>query len=156
MNPSTLVTFAHDLATYSLPDITTALETIGKTPRNQGETAFPDVATVLEVLRGVVRSRKAAESNPGKKWSDEVDEFWKQPAVPLDEELQAKVDALNEKFGMKKKKEIDTTPVEMTCPHCSASLPVAPNIRFWTADELRTYADALDSLHAMAMENVTA
>lgn len=60
---------------------------------------------------------------------------------------------INERFGMERPKVIDTTPVMMSCPHCSQELPVAPNIRFWTVEELRGYADVLESNQAIAAAN---
>jgi hypothetical protein len=70
-----------------------------------------------------------------------------------DPELQEKTAELAKKFSIEKPKEIDTTPVMMNCPHCSQELPVGPNIRFWTPEELRSYANVLESNQAIAAAN---
>jgi hypothetical protein len=41
----------------------------------------------------------------------------------------------------------------LSCPHCSAELPVPQNIRFWTSSELRDHADTLDELQRLADKN---
>jgi hypothetical protein len=153
VSPGTLLTFSMDLATYSLRDIDQALRQIGMMPRREGETAFPDIATIMEAVRGVVRANRVQEPTSGERWATHVEEFWKQPAAPLDAELQAKIDAMNEKFSLKKTKEIETTCTELVCPGCGLAQPVAGNIRQWTPAQLREHADVLDELAVIAERN---
>lgn len=58
VNSSTLVTFADDLGSYELADIDAACSELGTRRRAEGETAFPDLPTILEAVRGVIRARK--------------------------------------------------------------------------------------------------
>lgn len=60
---------------------------------------------------------------------------------------------LAKRFGLEKPKEIDLTPEMATCPHCSKELPVARNVRFWTPQEMRDYADVLEEVRAIADRN---
>lgn len=71
------------------------------------------------------------------------------------EEFAEAIKPLEEKFNMSraKKHEIDTTPVMLACPHCEKELPVNVNIRFWTPQELRNYADTLEEVQRLAAVN---
>ncbi len=149
VNPSTLLTFADDLSCYSLGDIEAALVQIASVPRRDGETAFPEVATIFEAIRGVRRGK--ADSKAIEQENKRVAHYKANPDMYVSAtEFAELVKPLNEKFGMEKPKVINTTPVEMLCPHCSQALPVAPNIRFWTPQELRTYADLVDENQRLA------
>lgn len=51
--------------------------------------------------------------------------------------------------------EIDTAPQMLACPHCSKELPLASNLRFFTSEQLRDYADALEAAKALKSENIS-
>lgn len=100
-------------------------------------------------VRNATSDRKASERIERERVADEeykanaVRELEEDRANP--EALEKEIAAAAARLGMDRKKpEIDTTPKMMTCPHCDKELPVNLNIRFWTSDELRQYADALD------------
>lgn len=147
--------YANDLEKYDLLDIEAGINALP--PKRDGQTAFPDTDTILEAIRGVIRERRVVEA------SSERDRIWEQRVKycqehPEEREMNAEVlnqvERLNAKFGFDKPKEVELPhPVMMACPHCSAELPVAQNIRFWTSEDLRNHADILDNLHAIAMEN---
>jgi hypothetical protein len=122
-------------------------------PRAEGETAFPTLATVLEEVRSIVRANRAPELTSGERWAAHVDEYWKNPPAPLDGELQAKVDALNEKYDLKKPKEIITVNAEIICPRCQFAQAVSANFRNWTADEILEYGAIVKELELIAERN---
>lgn len=152
-NPAALAIYSQDLSSYGITEIREALEAIGAEAPEDFKAVWPAVGVFHSAIRARIRAKRKPEPTGTERWDAYADEFWKNPPAPLDSELQAKIDALNEKFGLKKEKEIDYTPVEMLCPHCSAALPVAPNIRFWSPDELRMQADALEEHHRIADAN---
>ncbi|WP_348269723.1 hypothetical protein P8936_16370 [Edaphobacter paludis] len=71
-----------------------------------------------------------------------------------DEQIKAYAEKLAAKVGFEQPKElVIPDPVMLSCPHCSAELPVTQNIRFWTSSELRAHADTLDELQRLADKN---
>lgn len=71
-----------DLSPYSLPDIDAACKTLGQQKRSEGETAFPDLATILDAVRGAVRaSRPSAENESQRKWDAQVEHFKQNPEM---------------------------------------------------------------------------
>lgn len=62
--------FSEDLMPYETRDIQLALESLSSRPRDEGETAFPDTAKILEAVRGVIRSRKPPKPSGVEKWDD--------------------------------------------------------------------------------------
>jgi len=143
--------FASDLEKYELADIEAGIAALP--PKRDGQTAFPDVDTILEAVRGVIRSRKSVKDSAAAKWSAYVERCKDEGTIDPDQDILERISAINEKFGLQKRKVIDTTYVQMKCPHCDTELAVAQNIRFWTSDDLRKYADTLDNLHGIAMKN---
>jgi len=81
VSPGTLLTYSTDLASYSLDIIETACENLGKMRRAEGETAFPDIATILEAVRGVIRAQRPPEPSGFDKWNAYVDELMKDPEI---------------------------------------------------------------------------
>lgn len=148
--------FSDDLLEYAIDDIHAGLNAIGAVARREGETAFPEIGFIVSEVRSyqVKRLRYKRDTERIK-----ADEEYKAKAIrELREdqmnpaEWQRQIDAVAERLQMDRKpKEIDTAPRMMTCPHCSHDLPVAGNIRFWTTDELRKYADELDMARAQKL-----
>lgn len=129
-----------------MSDIAEAIELLRKQGRPDGESAYPEINVFLEAVRGVIRARKpSVEQEAADKWNKYLAKCRAAGIDEPDELLLAKISRLNEKFSLSKPKEIDTTPVMQACPHCSQELPVGPNIRFWTPEELRSHADVLES-----------
>ncbi len=158
VNPSTLLTFADDLSSYQLSDIEKALLQLASVPRREGETAFPEVATIFEAVRGVIRERRAVERVEAERMRQEsyraaaLREMEEDKANP--EEWQAQLTAAAEKLDLERKpKVIDTAPVMQECPQCHQELPVAPNIRFWSPEELRALADVMEANQEIARVN---
>lgn len=137
-----------------MPDIETACKELGMKRRAEGETAFPDIATILEAVRGATRaSRPTVEQEAADRWLQYIAAAKAEGTSEPDGEMLRRIEALNGKHNLIKPKVIDTTPVTMNCPHCSQELPVGPNIRFWTVQELRIYADVLESNQAKRVVN---
>lgn len=146
--------FAGDLEKYELADIEAGINALP--PKRDGQTAFPDVDTILEAVRGVIRARKAVEDDPGRKWSKYVEQCQSEAIFEPDAEALDLISRLNEKFGLERPREIETKHFILCCPKCSFEMPVAGNIRCWTSDELRAHAATLDEMHKMAMANTGA
>lgn len=89
--------FASDLESCDLGDIETALNLIASKPRAEGETAFPDVATIMEAIRSAARVRRAPAKTQAEIYREKV---ISEGVVPIDPELQAKIDALNKRFHL--------------------------------------------------------
>jgi hypothetical protein len=62
LSPQDYLILAEDLLPYEARDVENALERIGRTPRREGETAFPDLPTIEEAVRAVRGERRACEA----------------------------------------------------------------------------------------------
>ena len=149
--------FASDLEHFDLIDLETAMLGIAKKPRGEGETAFPEIQAIVEAAQKASRDRRIAAARECK-MADEAAERRRMITHPEEfettDDIKALAAKLEAKIGFEQPKEIVITePVMLACPHCSADLPVSPNIRFWTSDELRAHADTLDELQRMADKN---
>lgn len=151
--------YADDLSKHDIADVAAYLDQFGKAVPEEFKPLWPSVGVMDEAIRSFVSRRRHLAAVAAQDKRDAVyaatakREMEEDKANP--EAWDRQIAAAAERLGMdRKRKEIDTTPVMQACPHCNADLPVAPNIRFWTAAELRTYADTLDALHATAMENL--
>jgi len=65
--------FASDLEEYELADIEAGLSQIGKRPRDEGETAFPSLGTMLAAIKLARRQRCDRESEEYRRRQDEED-----------------------------------------------------------------------------------
>lgn len=152
MNQETLAIYAQDLSSYDIGAITEALELIGKESPQDFKQIWPAVGTIQEAIRGVIRLRGDRRSIDAE--NERVAHFKANPEMyETPAEVAEMAKKINERFGFERPKVIDTTPVMQACPHCSQELPVGPNIRFWTPEELRSYANVLESNQAIASAN---
>jgi len=138
-------------------DIEAGLKAISSRRRAEGETAFPEIQAIVEECQAASRSRRIAAERE-RRMADEAAERRRRETHPedyiADDEIKAMAEKLSAKIGFEQPKEIEIRePAMLACPHCSKALPVSPNIRFWTAEELRTHADTLDELQRMADKN---
>jgi hypothetical protein len=132
VNPSTLLTFADDLSSFPLGDIEAGLLSISSRRRAEGETAFPEIATVVDEVQAVGRIRRIAEARE-RRMADEAAERRHREQHPGRK--------LGDKFSFDRPKARAVPEPKMeACPHCSGLLPVTSNIRFWSAKELYEYA----------------
>lgn len=155
-NSASLAIYVQDLSSYNLDVISPVLEKFGGEVPEDYNPLWPAVGVLTEMMRGYIRARRSPEPTSGERWASHVDEYWKNPPAPLDAELQAKVDAMNEKFSLKKPKEIALPQYnEVRCPHCSELLPLATNMRLWTAEEMHAVANTLEDLAVIAERNRT-
>lgn len=153
VTPGTLLIFSQDLAAYSLKEIDQALTGIASVPRREGETAFPEIAVIVESIRAVKRVR--SERSAIDVQNARIEHFKSHPELySTSAEVEELTKTLNEKFGMGRKKEIPLPQYnEVRCPHCDELLPLATNMRLWTAEEMRTVADTLEELAVIADRN---
>lgn len=66
--------YSEDLMSYELDDIAGVLDELGKSVREEGETAFPSIGTILKKVRRIVAMRKQDEQR--RKEKDEQ-ESWR-------------------------------------------------------------------------------
>lgn len=75
MSSQTNAIYAAKLAQFPLDAVKEAIAKLAETPRQEGETAFPDLGTVLNATRAVIASR--AKSDADKKRNERYEkEFW--------------------------------------------------------------------------------
>jgi hypothetical protein len=133
------------------------MELLSSRPRAEGETAFPEVATIIAEIRGIVSGRRALEIEAEKR---QREEDYKAKALREMEEdkadpaaWQAQIAAAAEKLGIGCKRVINMAHTELVCPRCNFAHSVAGNIRFWTPEELRKHAETLEELAVIADRN---
>jgi hypothetical protein len=142
------------LMPYEMQHLNSAIQNLCLTPRAEGETAFPALATVVEAVRGVVRSGRPTEGQEAaNRLMAYYDRVKAEGTTEPDAEMLAKIEGMNAKFNLKKARVIDTAPATQTCPHCNKDLPVARNIRFWEPEELEALAVTMRSNRAIAAAN---
>jgi hypothetical protein len=131
------------------------MESLSSRRRSEGETAFPEIAVIVEEVMATARGRRAAEERE-RRMSDEAAERRRRETYPEDyiatDEIKAMAERIGRKCGMGYRSEAQE-PVKVLCPHCSAELPVAPNIRLWEPEELRLQADMLEEIRRIATVN---
>lgn len=131
---------------YELTDIQSGLELLSSRPRSEGETAFPEIATIVDSVKLAARERRIAgqrelriaeEAAEARRRRLHPEEY--EPIGPAD--LEAMAAKLGDKFKFERPKaKVIPEPKIENCPHCSKPLPVVGNIRFWTAKEIYEYA----------------
>jgi hypothetical protein len=142
-----------------LGDIEAGLRSISSRRRAEGETAFPEIATVVDEVQAVGRIRRIAEARERRR-ADEAaerrhreqhpEEF--EPIGPSD--LEAMAAKLGDKFSFERPKARAVPEPKMeACPHCSGLLPVTSNIRFWSAKELYEFAAVKEESERIAEMN---
>jgi hypothetical protein len=128
------------------------LKELSLRPRRDGETAFPDLATVLEAVRGVVRLRgdRRAIDAENKRFAH----FKAHPELYVaDDEIKDRLNKLAERMNWDKPREIDTTPNLVCCPKCSFEMPVAQNLYLWDSKKIYEYAAMKEELERIADRN---
>lgn len=149
--------FSADLEHLEMTDLEDALRVLSLKPRAEGQTAFPDLGTILEAVRGVSRARgdrRAIDDlNQMKSHKAAHPELYETPDEVKD--MAARVAG---KFGIKATqakpfKEIDRSPELVLCPKCQFEQPVASNIRHWTAKELYEIAAVKEQSELIAERN---
>lgn len=124
-------------------------------PRREGETAFPDIARILEAVRAVIRaSRPSVEQAAASRWLEYIDKCKAEGIEKPDEETLAKINGLNSRFNLEKPQELIIGPPAMVeCPHCGGTLPLAKNLRFFSSLELRMLADLVEKSEQISAAN---
>lgn len=156
---ATLLTFAEDLSKYPLGDIEAGLLSISSRRRADGETAFPEIATVVDEVLSAGRNRRIAEERE-RRMADEATERRRrethpeefEPIGPADlEKMAAK---LGDKFNFDKPKPKAQPVIDpMDCPHCGKSLPISSGVRRMTSQELRDLADVIEQIENQSAAN---
>ena len=156
MNPQTLALDAADLSTYELTDIEAGLEWLRIQERREGESAYPDMGTMIVAIKRFRSTRKAAEDKAKQEADDAAskEDFRLHPENYITSaETQAMLERLAKKVNFDKPREIDQTPVMVACARCGFEHPVARNMRFWDPDEIEAYAKLLREVRAVAAAN---
>lgn len=137
-------------------DLEAAMKSIALRPRAEGETAFPEVATIIAETEAARRKRRIAGERE-RRIADEAAELRRRRTHPEEFEAfgPADIEALAKKsagkFSFDRPKQAE--PVVKTCPHCSEVLPLPANMRFWTSDEVAAFAKLLASNERIAAAN---
>lgn len=151
--------FASDLEKYEIMDLEAATKAIAQRPRAEGETAFPEIATIIAEVKLAARDRRIAAERE-RKMADEAAELRRRRTHPedfiADKEIAEMEARLREKyqarFGVERENFLPE-PKMLCCPECSAELPVPQNIRFWEPSGLREHADRIEELRRIADKN---
>lgn len=141
--------YTDDLMEFPTDCIVAALSEIASRPRREGETAFPEIAIIVAVTKEIraARSRARSENDSAREWEERRAraERERQEDMADPEQWEKTIADTAERLKMDRRPvEIDISPNMVECPHCFKELPISSNLRFFTSDELRQYADGLD------------
>jgi hypothetical protein len=156
--PADYLVFAEDLMDFEMMDIQSGLESLSSRPRNEGETAFPEVAVMVAEVQAAGRIRRIAEVRE-RRLADEAREAARRRTHPEEfepigpKDLEAMAAKLPNFDYERPKVKVIPEPKMEVCPHCFGVLPVASNMRFWTSKEIREYADLKEELELLADVN---
>jgi hypothetical protein len=75
LNLPMLLTYVDDLSSYSADNVGYALDAIASVPRGEHEPVIPDTATILEAVRGAIRSRRPPVPTSSEKWNAYVEAY---------------------------------------------------------------------------------
>jgi len=140
-----------------MADLQEAFRLMSLKPRAEGQTAFPDLGTILEAVRGVTRARgdrrAIEELNRVKAHKDAHPELYETPA-----EVKEMAEKIADKFGIKASKEkprefVVANPDPVNCPHCGEMLPLGANYRMMEPAEMHRLADVMTELAVIAERN---
>lgn len=96
--------YAADLEEYELEDVKEILEKIGKSPRQQYESAFPEIGKILDALDTMITARRRAERKAREEaeWEAHVARVKAEPPMTPEEEREweARWKDLNQKLGL--------------------------------------------------------
>jgi hypothetical protein len=112
---------------------------------------FPDPLDIDEQCRQIRRAE--VDSAAIKKLNAEEAE-WRRSGEPRTNVADLMRD-VSERVGkpLPQAKEIDLTPVMVCCPACNYELPMSPNIRLWSLEELRDYVLIMGENKAISDRN---
>lgn len=135
IDPNVLDYFASELEGYELVDVTAAIEAIIGRRRAEGETAFPELATLTDGVRTAMRKRKERERNANLRLPADIQKLVDEDAEST-RKLEAGetdgvsvaelVDGLPRKIpqlGTKTAPVAPVAPQAADCPHCGPASP---------------------------------
>jgi hypothetical protein len=151
--------FASDLEPFEIVDLETATKAIAQRPRAEGETAFPEIATIIGEVQAAGRSRRTAEARE-RRLADEAEERRRRESHPEEFEpigpadLEAMAAKLGDKFSFDRPKPKPHPVMENTdCPHCGKVLPISSGVRRMNSQELRDLADVMEQVENLSAAN---
>jgi hypothetical protein len=92
--------YASDLESYEMADLENAVGELAKKPRAEGQTAFPDIATILEAVRGAIRARKPPVPTSAEKWAAYVKACIAEGIEAPDPEIAVKIEKLKQRISL--------------------------------------------------------
>lgn len=102
MNPETLAIYAQDLSSYESEDVKAVLDDIGTEPPGDFKQLWPAIGTILEAVRGRIRSRRPTmEQQAADKWNHYVAACLAEGIEAPDPEIAAKIAKLNVKLAIR-------------------------------------------------------
>jgi hypothetical protein len=112
---------------------------------------FPDPLDIDEQCRRIKRAELDGKALAKIKAADKAFADSGEPRVNVAEMVREVAEKLGKPITQAK--EIDLTPVMVCCPACSYELPMSPNIRLWSLEELRDYVLIMGENKAIADRN---
>lgn len=101
MNQETLAIYAQDLSSYELEDIGAVLDDMGKEAPQDFKQLWPAIGTMLEALRGRIRTRRpSAEQLAKEAWDAYVEKCKAEAIEGPDPEIQALIAKLNARLSL--------------------------------------------------------
>jgi hypothetical protein len=133
VSSETLRVFSRSLERYELDDISVAVGALGVQERQQGETAFPALATILSAVKGESIRRKERAAAAAREW--QYQDRLRHPDMYISlAEIQADFDKL-----AKARKAGENIPNPGRCPEIQSLIPA------WEA-RMREFQAAIDAL----------
>ena len=111
---------------------------------------------MCEAVRGIVRERRRLEREDAeRRWHEDyrakaMAEMEEDKADP--EAWQAELNAAAERLGIGRKPKAVEKVIEC-CPSCGTELPIPANLRFWSPQEMRDFADVMEANAEIARVN---
>lgn len=153
-NSASLAIYVQDLSSYSLDVIAPVLEKFGGEAPDDYKPLWPAVGVFLDLMRGHIRgSRPSVEQESAARWLNYIARCKAEGTEEPDADTLKQIEALNEKFGLKKPKEVVTVNSDLVCPRCQFAQSVPANFRNWTAAEILEYGAVVQGLELIADRN---
>ena len=150
---ATLELYSSHLAHFQLEDVREGLRKLSLRRRQEGETAFPDLATVLDTVDDARRDRRIAEENEKKREAEEAEAaYWRDhPEERVFFDPHEILKNLG-KAAPDVKAPVRTDPITQ-CPCCGEVLLLeGAQLSQWTSKMLREYADYVEKRDSVKAE----
>jgi hypothetical protein len=123
-----------------IEEICAALKDIAETPRGEGETAIPDVGTILDAVREAGRFRVVVEARRKREQEDRHLAEHPEAYVAVRDIFAEVIEKKKGQFSALAAKNAEPA----RCPHCEGVLPTSATLSKMSAADHRSVADAMD------------